>query len=77
MTQKLIELLLVESERVVPKIEIDINNQLIEEYPTEASKKRDELERRNQMYRGKFRQHRLDKWQKFKKKYQKRDRSKT
>ena len=44
----LVELLLVEPERVVAKIEIDINNWLIEEYPTEASKNRDELERRNQ-----------------------------
>ena len=29
------------------KIEIDINNHLIEEYPTEASKKKDELDKRN------------------------------
>ena len=33
-------LLLFESERVVAKIEIDINNQLIEEYSNEASKKK-------------------------------------
>ena len=30
------------------KDRIDINNWLIEEHPTEASKNRDELERRNQ-----------------------------
>ena len=49
--RKLVELLLVESKKVVGKIEIDINNQLIEEYSTEASEKR-ELERRNQKYIG-------------------------
>ena len=66
-----------ESERIVAKIEININKQLIEEYPTEASKKRDELERRNQKYRRELQQRRLNKWQKFKKRYQKSDRSKT
>ena len=48
--RKLVELL-VESEKVVAKIEIDINNQLTEEYSTDASKEREELERRNQKYR--------------------------
>ena len=42
--RKLVELLLVESKKVVGKIEIDI----IEEYSTEASDEREELERRNQ-----------------------------
>ena len=56
--RKLVELLLVESEKVVAKIEIGINNQLIEEYSTEASKKREELERRNQQYRRELQQHR-------------------
>ena len=46
--RKLVELLLVESKKVVGKIEIDINNQLIQEYSTEASDEREELERRNQ-----------------------------
>ena len=46
--RKLVELLLAESEKVVAKIEIGINSQLIEEYSTEVSKKREELERRNQ-----------------------------
>ena len=50
-----------ESERIVAKIEININKQLIEEYPTEASKKRDELERRNQKYRRELQQRRLNK----------------
>ena len=56
------------SELVVAKTEININNQLIEEYPAEVRRKRDELERRNQKYRRKLQQRRLIKWQKFIKK---------
>ena len=65
------------SELVVAKTEIIINNQLIEEYPVEVRRKRDELERRNQKYRRKLQQRRLIKWQKFKKKFQQSDRSKS
>ena len=65
------------SELVVAKTEININNQLIEEYPAEVRGKRDELERRNQKYRRKLQQRRLIKWQKFKKKCQESDRSKS
>ena len=65
------------SELVVAKTEININNQLIEEYPAEVRRKRDELERRNQKYRRKLQQRRLIKWQKFKKKCQESDRSKS
>ena len=65
------------SELVVAKTEININNQLIEEYPAEVRRKRDELERRNQKYRRKLQQRRLIKWQKFKKKSQESDRSKS
>ena len=74
--RKLVELLLVESKKVVGKIEIDINNQLIEEYSTEASDEREELERRNQKQRRELKQRRRIKWQKFERKYQKNDRSK-
>ena len=45
--RKLVELLLVESEKVVVKIEIDSNNRLIEEYSTEANEKREALKWRN------------------------------
>ena len=67
--------MLVQSEKVVVKIEIDINNQLNEEYSTDASKKREEMERRNQNYRKELQQRRRNKWKKFKTKYQKSDRS--
>ena len=73
--RKLVELLLVESEKVIAKIEIDINNQLNEEYSTDASKKRAELERRNQNYRRELQQRRRNKWKIFNTKYQKSDRS--
>ena len=39
--RKLVELLLVESEKVVVKIKIDTNSQLTEEYSTDAIKKRE------------------------------------
>ena len=67
--------MLVESENVVAKIEIDINNQLNEEHSTDASKKREELERRNQNYRKELQQRRRNKSKKIKTKYQKSDRS--
>ena len=67
--------MLVQSENVVAKIEIDINNQLNEEYSTDASKKREELERRNQNYRKELQQRRRNKSKKIKTKYQKSDRS--
>ena len=73
--RKLVELLLVESEKVVAKIEIDINNQLNEKYSTDTSKKREELERRSQNYRRELRKCRRNKWKKIKTKYQKSDRS--
>ena len=57
----LVELLLVESKRVVAKIQNNINNQLIEEYSTGVSEKRDELERRNQKYRRELQQRRGNK----------------
>ena len=57
--------MLVESEKVVVKIEIDINNQLNEEYSTDASKKREELERKNQNYRRELQQRRRNKWKKY------------
>ena len=67
--------MLVESEKVVAMIEIDINNQLTEEYSTDASKKREELERGNENYRRELQRRRRNKWKKFKTKYQKSDRS--
>ena len=73
--RRLVELLLVESEKVVAMIEIDINNQLTEEYSTDASKKREELERGNENYRRELQRRRRNKWKKFKTKYQKSDRS--
>ena len=75
--RKLVELLLVESERVVVKIGIDINNQLIEKNSTDASKKRGELKRRNQKYRMELQQRRRSKWQKVTKNHLKNDRLKT
>ena len=74
--RKLVGLLLVETEKVVVKIEINNNNQLTEEYSTDASKKREELQRKNQKYRRELQQPRKNKWKQFKTKYQKSDRSK-
>ena len=45
-----------------------------EEYSTDASKKREELERRDQKCRRELQQSKRNEWQKFKTKYQKTDR---